>query len=412
MRILIVSHYFWPEAFRINDLAKTLRARGHQLHVLTSMPNYPHGRFYKGYGVFKKWRDSFDGVPIDRVPFWPRFGGGRIHLALNYLSFIVSATLLGLPRLTGRYDASFVFAVSPLTSCLPAIFYKWLTGTPVVIWVQDLWPESVSAVGAIRNSWVLKLIEKLVRFIYAQSDLILIQSEAFRPNVEKLTGTPEKIHYLPNWAEDIYVPVSREAVNGPARELPEGFRVVFAGNVGRAQALPTLVEAAGILREHQDIHWIVLGDGTEREKSIRTVAEKGLSDRVHFLGRKPMELMPQYFAMADALLVTLKNDRIFSYTIPSRVQSYFACGRPIIAALDGEGTRVVEESGAGFAGASEDAQQLAANVLRLYRLAPEQREGMGRRGLDYYKKNFDRDMLIGGLERKLEALESNSSHAH
>ena len=180
MRILIVSQYFAPESFKINDLVRHLKARGHELEVVTGMPNYPLGKFYQGYGLFKKWTEIWDGVRIVRSPIWPRRRGGAFNLSLNYLSYVLSATFLGLPRLSGRFDCAFAFSVSPITSCLPAIFYKWVTGTPVVIWVQDLWPESVRAVGAIRNPILMGLLESLVRFIYRNSDVILIQSEAFR----------------------------------------------------------------------------------------------------------------------------------------------------------------------------------------------------------------------------------------
>jgi glycosyltransferase involved in cell wall biosynthesis len=405
LRILLVSQYFWPEAFRINDLARSLFARGHDVRVLTGQPNYPSGRIFKGYGAIRKWSDSYQEIPIDRVPIWARRTGGRIHLSLNYLSFVVSALVFGLTRLRGRFDCTFVFAVSPLTQCLPAIVYKWMTGTPVVVWVQDLWPESISAVGAIKNTKILKWVERLVRFIYAHCDLIMIQSEAFRANVACFVDDPTKIHYMPNWAEDLYVPVDKDAAAGAAGELPSGFKVIFAGNVGRAQAMPTLIEAAKRLRAYEDIHWVILGDGTERERSRQLVEELGLETTVHFLGRKPVESMPQYFSQADALVVTLKADPIFSHVIPSRIQSYFACARPVIAALDGEGQRVVRESGAGLVGAGEDAAQLAENVLNLYKMSPQDRAEMGRRGLEYYRRHFDRQTVITDLEERLNSLE-------
>ena len=407
MRMLVVSQYFAPEAFRINDLVRHLNARGHHLEVLTGMPNYPKGRFFKGYGPFKKWVDSFEGVRVLRVPIWPRFGGGALHLSLNYLSYVASAIVFGLFRLRGRFDCTFVFAVSPITTAIPAIIYKWMTGTPIVIWVQDLWPESVSAVGAIRNKTALGWLEKLVRWIYKNSDLILIQSEAFRPDVSRRTDDESKIHYFPNWAEDLYVPVERDAVQGPAKRLPDGFRVIFAGNIGKAQSMPTILEAAKKLSAHRDIHWIIVGDGTEKANSENRAKELGLEDVFHFLGRLPVDSMPEYFSMADALVVTLKSEPIFSYTIPSRVQSYFACARPVVAALDGEGQRVVRESGAGLVGATEDADALAENVLKLYQMPRHEREAMGLRGLDYYRRNFDRDHLIEALENRLHQFESN-----
>ena len=193
-------------------------------------------------------------------------------------------------------------------------------------------------------------------------------------------------------------------MTGPARDLPAGFKVVFAGNIGKAQSMETLIKAAGLLREHEDIRWIIVGDGSERETTEAQIRELGLSGRVHFTGRLPAESMPEYFAMGDALLVFLKRDPIFSYTIPSRLQSYWACARPVIAALDGEGQRVILESGGGLVGATEDEKALAENVLAVYKMSPEQREEMGQKGLAYYRRHFDREPLLLRLEALLSAM--------
>jgi colanic acid biosynthesis glycosyl transferase WcaI len=398
MRILVLSQYFWPETFRINDLVVSLRDRGYEVHVLTGKPNYPLGDIFPGYGFFKKWRDRFHDVDVTRVPLYPRGRGGFINLSLNYLSFVVSACLFGLPRLRGKFDCVFVFGASPITVCLPAILYKRFTGTPVTLWVQDLWPESVSAVGAVRQPWMLKFLERLVRYIYKNCDLVLIQSEAFLPKVSKFCKAHEKIAYLPNWAEDFYQPLARHTIADDLKEMPTGFRIVFAGNLGRAQSLPTIVEAAMEVREYKDIHWIILGDGSERENFKQLVRRAGLQDRFHFLGHRPVHEMPKYFAMADALLVTLKNDDIFSDTIPSKVQSYLACGRPILAAMSGEGRRVLDESGGALTCPSEDAKGLADNVARLYAMNEQERESLGAHCFEYNKKFFHRTKVISNLE--------------
>lgn len=401
MRVLIVSQYFFPEDFRINDLALSLRERGHDVTVLTGMPNYPRGRFFDGYGLFKKWRDAWNGIPIVRVPLWPRGKGGAVNLALNYLSFIASAIVFGLPRIGGKYDVIFVYGVSPILSAFPALLWRALTGTPVALWVQDLWPQSVSAVGAIKSEAILKQIERLVRFIYKRSDLILIQSEGFRPNVGLLSGKEQELLYFPNWAEELYKPVEKENVQLPIEALPGGFRVVFAGNIGLAQAVPVIIEAAKKLREQSAIQWIFLGDGADRENMRREAEEAGLQGAVHFLGRFPVSTMPHFFACADVMLVTLRPDPIFAATIPCRIQSYLACGRPIVGGLDGEGQRVIAESGAGFAGPAGDAEALARNVMRLFEMSLEERESMGRQGLAYYRDNFDRQKLVVSLEQQL-----------
>lgn len=416
MRILILSQYFFPEDFRINDLALELERRGHDVEVLTGMPNYPRGQFFKGYGVLKKWREVWNDIVVLRVPLWPRGKGGALNLICNYLSFIVSASILGLPRLRRRYDIIFIYGVSPILSALPALLYRAVTRTPTILWIQDLWPQSVFAVGAIKNRRALKVIEFVVRFIYRRSDLILMQSNGFRENVSLLAGPERELHYFPNWAEDVYRPIDRDAATVPVSDLPKGFRVMLAGNIGLAQSIPTILEAAKKLSKFPDIQWILLGDGAERSTMMAAAASAGLGNVVHFLGRFPMATMPHFFAQSDVMLVTLRSDPIFSVTVPGRVQSYLACGRPIVGGLDGEGQRLISESGAGFSGPAGDADALAENVLRLYHMNHQDREEMGRRGLEYYKTHFERGRSIDALEAHITRLVSlrrshnNSSH--
>lgn len=399
MKILIVSQYFWPETFRINDVAHGLKELGHEVSVLTGLPNYPEGRFFDGYGYGGPFREDYAGVPVCRVPLIPRGGGGGVRLALNYLSFVVSAILLGLPRLRGRFDAILVYEPSPVTVVLPALLLGRLRRIPVLFWVQDLWPESLSATGMVRSRWILGLVERMVRLIYRHSDRILIQSQAFREQVLRLGARPEKVVYLPNSAEDFYRPVQLAPDAAERDSMPGGFRVLFAGNIGAAQSFDTIIEAATILRDQTDIRWVVLGDGRMRESAEAEVKSRGLSDRVHFLGRHPAETMPRFFALADVLLVTLRRDPVFAMTVPSKLQSYLACGRPIVAALDGEGARVLAESGAGVACPADDAQALAAAVLRLKGLPATEREEMGRRGRAYFEAEYERGILLQRLTR-------------
>jgi glycosyltransferase involved in cell wall biosynthesis len=407
VKVLIVSQYFWPEPFRINDVALGLRDAGHDVTVLTGLPNYPEGRLYPGYR-FSRLREDFEGIPVVRVPLVPRGRGGGLRLALNYASFAAAATLMGPLRLPGRFDAILVFEPSPVTVALPGIAFRRLRAAPLLFWVQDLWPESVTAAGAVRARWIIGLIERLVRFIYRRCDRILVQSLAFRPAIERL-GTPaRKIAYLPNSAETLYRPTVLEP-DAPERALvPQGFRVMFAGNIGVAQSFETILEAASRLREHPEIQWVILGEGRLGEWARAEAARRGLQQRIRFLGRHPVESMPRFFALADVLLVTLKRDPIFSLTIPSKVQSYLACGRPVVAALDGEGARVLTEARAGIACPAEDAAALAAAVLELYRMPQAEREAMGARGRAYFESEFDRDML---LRRLIGLMQTTASEA-
>jgi len=397
VRILILSQYFWPEGFRINDLALGLKERGHEVAVLTGMPNCPSGRFFRGYGFLTPSAESFQGIRIYRVPLLPRGTGQTWRLALNYLSFALFASLLGPLRCREAFDIIFVYEPSPVTVGVPALVLKALRGAPIMFWVQDLWPETLSATGAVRRRWILNAVERFVRFLYANCDRILVQSQAFLPSIQKLGGRADRILYLPNSAEAFYRPMALE-VDAPERQgVPDGFRVMFAGTIGAAQDFETILAAMERLRSAPDIRLLIVGDGRMRGWVEGEVRRRGLSATVHLLGSRPAEAMPRLFALADALLVTLKKDPIFALTIPSKVQSYLACARPIIAGLDGEGARIVEEAGAGLTCGAEDPDALAAAILTMYQTPEARRSAMGANGRVYYDAHFERSLVLDRL---------------
>jgi colanic acid biosynthesis glycosyl transferase WcaI len=398
MNILIVTNHFWPEEFRINDVAHGLTGRGHHVSVLTGTPNYPGGKVFKGYGAFNKLRELHKGIAIFRAPLIPRGNGSGFRLILNYFSYSLSSCLLAPFHLRGRYDVIFVFESSPVTIGFPALVLKALKRTPIVFWVQDLWPDTLSATGVVRSKILLKGIGRIVRFIYKGCDRILIQSRTFMKSVVDLYDNPKSIVYFPNSAEEYYRPVMLEA-DAPERKLmPDGFRVVFAGNIGVAQDFGTILGAAEQLKNYPDIHWIIIGDGRRRAWVEEEREKRGLQKTVHLLGRHPAETMPRFFSLADALLVTLKKEPIFSQTIPSKIQSYLACAKPVIAALEGEGMHVVEEASAGYTCPPEDPAALAEAVVKMSRLSETDRKEMGRRGRKYFESEFERNMLMDRLE--------------
>lgn len=398
MNILIVSQYFWPENFRINDLAEGLVQRGHSVTVLTGRPNYPSGSLFDGYGTIFPFRESYADARVQRVPLFPRGSGKGLRLILNYASFAVSASLLGPLMAPQKTDVIIVFEPSPITVGLPAMVLKATTGAPVFFWLQDLWPESLSATGAVHSSVILKAVELMVRWLYKGCDRILVQSRAFVPAVLRLGGDKNNTYYFPNSAESVYRPVEVPA-NAPEQALmPEGFRITFAGNVGAAQDFDTIISAANLLKDRKDIHFIIIGDGRLMGHLKQSVQKLSLEENVHLLGRYPVERMPYFFSLSDALLVTLKNDPIFSLTIPSKVQSYLACGRPIIAALEGEGARIIELAKAGLTCRTQDPSKLADTVLSMYRLPRSVREEMGRKGRLLFLAEFERESLLDKLE--------------
>jgi glycosyltransferase involved in cell wall biosynthesis len=407
VRLLVISQYFWPEEFRINDLVQGLVARGHEVTVLTGLPNYPCGRFAGGFGWAGPYRGAYAGAAVVRVPLLPRRGGGGMALALNYLSFVLSSCLLGPFRCRGKFDAILVYEPSPVTVGIPARLLGWLKRAPVLFWVQDLWPESLSATGAVRSPVVLGWVGALVRWIYKGCARVLVQSEAFVIPVREAGVDPARIRYFPNSAETLYRPLPhRGPWLGPG--LPEGFRVMFAGNVGAAQSFDTILAAAEHLKRHSRIHWLIVGDGRMTPWVREEIGKRGLTDCVHLMGRHSVESMPSWFAQADAMLVALRRDPIFSMTIPAKLQSYMACGRPVIAALDGEGARVVALSGVGIAVPADDSAALAAAVLELSCASGEVLAAMGARGRDYFERHFDRDVLLDRLEGWLRELQGGS----
>lgn len=400
MKLLIVSQYFWPENFRINDLAEAFKTRGHDVTVLTGIPNYPAGQFFEGYGLFRRTRETWRGVEIVRSPLWGRGRGGGIRLGLNYLSFAWFASIVACFRLRGPFDAVFVFEVSPITVGIPAIVASRRFNAPILFWVLDLWPESLTAAGGVRSPRVLRSVDRLVKWIYRNCSRVLVQSRAFVPEIARHGVPDSRILYFPSWGESLFQPLQQADIS-LLPPLPEGFKVLFAGNIGEAQDLPAVLKAAELLRDRTDIQWLIVGDGRMAAWAKEEVQRRGLS-QVHFLGRHPLEAMPHFYAAADALLLPLKREPIFALTIPGKLQSYLACARPILAMLDGEGARIVQESGAGLACAAGDAEGLASRVLELAAMPDAERRAMGQNGRQYYEMNFDRTRLFDQLETWLE----------
>jgi glycosyltransferase involved in cell wall biosynthesis len=405
LRVLLVSQYFWPENFPINSIVARLVEQGINVEVLTGKPNYPKGQISSGYRAWGCQQEQWKGATVYRVPLFPRGQNSSLRLIINYLSFIFFGLISGSWLLRKRkYDVIFVYAPSPILLAIPALFIGWLKGNKVIIWVQDLWPESLSATGYIRNRYIIGVVRQVVRYIYNHADLLLTQSRAFEDPIRALApDTP--IAYYPNSVDDTFAKPSIDAAPS-IKGLSEGFTVMFAGNIGAAQAVGVIVEAALLLRDHTDIHFVVLGDGSSREWMLSEVKKYGLTN-LHLPGRFPVETMPGLMQKASVLLVTLSDRSIFAATVPSKIQAYMAAGRPIIACLNGEGARLIVEAGAGFATPAEDAQGLADTILLLYRKSPDERKKMGDNGRTYYKEYFDQDHL---LDQLIGYLQSESKH--
>lgn len=410
LKLLLVSQYFWPESFAINALARSLCERSVEVTVVTGQPNYPEGEVFSGYSAWRLQREGFNGMEVLRLPLFPRGKRSSLRLALNYLSFVFAGLVFG-PWLLRRrsFDVVFVYAPSPLLQSLPAIWLAWLKRAPCVLWVQDLWPESLSATGFVKNRTILRLVESVVRYIYRHVDRVLIPSEAFRLPITRLLDDPTRIRYYPNAYAGNTEPSSGGWKNIPGvsaltEDIGSSFSIVFAGNLGTAQSLETIIDAATILQqEAAPIRFFLIGSGSRSDWLNEEIRQRALRNVVS-PGRFPPEAMAGIYGAAEALLMSLRDEPIFAFTIPSKLQGYLAAGKPVIASLNGEGARVVVEAGAGLACPAADARSLAQAAWELYRLSADERREMGENARRYALEHFAPDHLATKLIAQFKEL--------
>ena len=398
MKILVVSQYFYPENFKINDLIFSLKERGHQITVLTGKPNYSKNYFFEGYGWKSDDFEIVNEIPIYRANLFSRKNGGGLRLFLNFFSFALLASLK-LRKINGSFDAILVYEPSPITVGIPAVFAKKKFNTPIYFWAQDLWPESLEAAGGVKNKLVLELFNSLTKWIYNHSKKVLIQSNGFREYILNQGIPNNKIIFYPNPTEDFYIPLKE--VKDHQEFFQKGyFNIIFAGNIGEAQSFITIIEAINNIKE-LPIKVNVLGNGRYKQTAIDLIKDKGLEAHFNFLGSFPSTEMPKFFSHADALLVSLKKDKIFSLTIPAKIQSYLACGKPIIASIDGEGAKIVNEAKCGITSPAEDSIALSKKIKELIALDKPSLNEMGNNGRIYYENEFGRNYLLEKLEKIL-----------
>ena len=409
-RILFVCQYFYPEVFRGNDIAFHWAEEGHEVHVVTGVPNYPDGVFHKGYGVFKKRQETIKGVHVTHLPIVPRGNDSKIMLMLNYFSYFIVACMYVLWKVFAdsfkgflgfkkSFEFDFVFCqqLSPVMMSLPAVLYKKLKKVLLYTWVLDLWPESLSAAGGISNKHILGFFDWFVKKEYKWSDKILTSSKSFDQSIRTYGDYKGKIVYYPQWSDGSpstpFLP--------PNYSLPDilsGFKVMFAGAVGEAQGMECNMQATLLTKERKDIKWVIVGDGRRLPWVQQFVKEHGLEETVLTLGRYPSETMPLFFEKADVMLVSLTDSPLFNLYAPAKISSYMASGRPIIACLNGEGAEVVKAAECGWLVAAGDAEGLAKLVIRLADENKETLNAKGACGLKFYKENFDKEKCLSNLD--------------
>lgn len=404
MRILILSQYYPPEPdIRVHPLARELAARGHQVTVITGFPNYPAGKIYAGYRQ-KLWQwERYGGMRVLRLPLFPSHDRSAVRRSLNYLSFAMSASLLG-PLLCGKADVMWVYH-PPLTIGIPAWWIGLLRRVPFVYEIQDMWPETVAATGMINSSsCAIRCLGHLAKFIYRRVAAISVISPGFKTNLVAKGVPAEKIQVIPNWVdENLYRPVPRDAALAARHGLSGKFNVVFGGNLGAAQALQNVLAAAVLLRDLPDLQFVFIGDGVEDQALRKQVDADGL-ENVRFIGRQPAESMALFLALADVALVHLRRDPLFEITIPGKTTAYLACGRPILCAVAGDAATMVRRAGAGLTCTPEDPVALAQTVRELYALPEKQREAMGQSGRKAFLNHYTRTMLFGQYEELFKTI--------
>tara|TARA_B110000116_G_C16793787_1_gene565394 strand:+ start:2233 stop:3489 length:1257 start_codon:yes stop_codon:yes gene_type:complete len=396
--ILIISPLYHPEVNRVNDLVEHLLKKNYKITVMCPIPNYPKGEYYQGYSIFKKRYESFENLKICRVLVSPRRKGSKINLFFNYLSFIIFSFFPAILLSFQKFDLVFINQVSPITIAIPGIIVKKIKKIPLIMWVTDLWPESVKDAGNLKSNFIPNLILPIVKYIYKNCDQILVSSKAFINSVQEKSSIEKNILYMPQWGEATFTDNQSSKYQNSEFEKIQGFKVLFAGNIGIAQDFDCIINAMNKIKDHP-IHLVVLGDGRAKKESIKKVRKFNLESNISFLGSFPLETMPYFFDKSDALLISLKKSAVFSKTIPAKTQSYMAFGKPILTNADGEVSRIIDESDSGLTADSGNHILLAENILKLSKLSDTEIKTMINNSKTYYENHFNREKILNGFEK-------------
>jgi glycosyltransferase involved in cell wall biosynthesis len=402
MKLLILSQYYAPEQAYVNNLARGLHARGHTVRVLTGFPNYPSGKIAPGYRVRPWQREMMDGVEVCRVPLIPDHSLSLRGRLANYGSFAIAASTIG-QAFAGGFEVMYAYH-PPLTVGIPAVILSRMHRMPVLYGVMDLWPESILAAGVTLRPSVHRALRALENWVYQRVERIAVLSPGFKRNLVGKGVPGDKVDFVPLLADaDHYRPLPRDEAFGAEYGLAGRINIIYGGNLGGAQRLDDVLRAAALLRELPAVQFVFVGDGVA-EESLRALAQELALPNVRFLGRHPIEDMPQFYAWGDALLVYLKDDPLFRITIPSKTIAYLACGRPILMGMEGDAAEIVREGQAGLVCPPGDPAALAAAVRELAAMPLAQREAMGLAGRRLHEQRFASEIIVSQYEALLEQL--------
>lgn len=399
--ILVVSQYFYPESFRINDMCIEWVKRGYKVSVVTGIPNYPMGKTFPGYGLTKKRHEKWNGIDIYRIPLIPR-GNSKLGMMLNYLSFMISG------KLAGRFkkieaDIVFSFEVSPMTQVLAGITFAKRLKVPHLLYVQDLWPENVLTVTGIRNGLVIGCIDRMVDKIYRRTDEIFATSPSFVKAIcdRKVPVSPNKVHYWPQYAEEFYKPIEKVLAVSEAKKYgitdDDTFKIIFTGNIGTAQGLNILPKTAELLKDEK-VTFVIVGDGRYLDAFIKEINSRGVSDRFVFVPRQPAEIIPFLLSACDAAFVSFADNDLWNKTIPAKLQSYMACGMPVIASAGGETERITHEAECGICCKVGDETDLCDGIKRMMKADIDK---FGKNSYEYCRIHFDKSRLMDEMDQYL-----------
>lgn len=386
--ILVISQYFYPENFRINDICIDLVNRGYKVTVITGIPNYPKGKYFKGYGIFRKRKEVYNGVNVKRLFIFSR-GKGKFRLALNYFSFVISGWFWKIFTKL-KPDLVFIFEVSPMTQALPGIWFAKKRKIPTYIYVQDLWPENLEIVGGINNKKIISKVNKMVDYVYKNSDKILVTSNSFKSNIQNRGFDEEKIIFWPQYAEEFYEPSYKQKETGK-------LNIMFTGNIGEAQGLEILPKVATLIKERKSelcIKFVMVGDGRNKEALETEIKNLDVDIYFDFLGQKEPNEIPNLLKTADVAFLSFSNNELFRMTIPAKLQTYMACQKPILAVALGETKTIIEKSNCGYVSDPDDVESLYDNILSFYYNDNNKQKFFSDNSLKYAKDSFNKKTLM------------------
>lgn len=396
-KILVVTQHFWPENFRINDIVEGFLQDGIAVDVLCGLPNYPKGEWFPGYSAAGPFEEEWHGARLYRCKEVPRRGNTSVNIFLNYVSWPWYAAH-ALHRLPGGYDAVFCFNTSPVLMCWPAICYAKKHHIPFTNYVLDIWPENLYSVLNVKNKTLRAIAQGVSDALYKKADRLIAMSEPLLQRLCQRTGMPpQKIAVIPQYCEDFYaVPQPDAALQA---QFGGRFNLVFTGTFTPAQSLETVITAVQDARSRgaDMLHLLLVGDGMSRAALEAKVKELHAEDAVTFYGSVPATDIPKFTALADALIVCLSDSPDLGLTVPAKVASYMAAGKPVLASMDGAGNAAVAAAG-GLSSPACDAAALADNLLALTRMDAAQRAAMGQSAKEYYLAHYRRSELLRKLE--------------